>query len=57
MAYQTLLVDVKDQVATITLNRPDAYNALNLQLASEFFHACAGSGTRQAATCPTSALP
>jgi len=39
MAYQTLLVDVKDQVATITLNRPDAYNALNLQLAGEFFHA------------------
>ena len=39
MAYQTLLVDVKGQVATITLNRPDAYNALNLQLAGEFFHA------------------
>lgn len=39
MAYQTLLVDVKDQIATITLNRPDAYNALNLPLAREFFHA------------------
>ncbi|MBI4590596.1 MAG: enoyl-CoA hydratase/isomerase family protein [Candidatus Rokubacteria bacterium] len=39
MAYQTLLFDVKDQVATITLNRPEAYNALNLPLASEFFHA------------------
>lgn len=37
MAYQTLLVDIKDQVATITLNRPDAYNALNLQLGKELF--------------------
>jgi 2-(1,2-epoxy-1,2-dihydrophenyl)acetyl-CoA isomerase len=39
MSYQTLLVEVKDNVATITLNRPEAYNALNLQLASELFHA------------------
>lgn len=39
MAYQALLLDVKDQVATITLNRPDAYNALNLALAREVFHA------------------
>jgi 2-(1,2-epoxy-1,2-dihydrophenyl)acetyl-CoA isomerase len=39
MAYQTLLFDVKDQVATLTLHRPEAYNALNLELAREFFHA------------------
>ncbi len=39
MTYQSLLVDVKDHVATLTLNRPEAYNALNLQLAREFFHA------------------
>ena len=39
MTYQTLLVDVKDNVATITLNRPEAYNALNLQLAGELFRA------------------
>jgi 2-(1,2-epoxy-1,2-dihydrophenyl)acetyl-CoA isomerase len=39
MAYETLLFDLKDQVATLTLNRPEAYNALNLQLAGEFFHA------------------
>ncbi len=39
MAYETLLFDVKDAVATITLNRPDAYNALNLRLGGEFFHA------------------
>jgi 2-(1,2-epoxy-1,2-dihydrophenyl)acetyl-CoA isomerase len=35
MAYQTLVLDVKDQVATITLNRPEAYNALNDVMAEE----------------------
>lgn len=35
MAYQTLLLEVKDQVATITLNRPDAYNAVNDAMAEE----------------------
>lgn len=39
MAYQTLLLDVRDAVATITLNRPDAYNALTLQMARELFQA------------------
>ena len=29
MAYQTLIVEVEDHVATIRLNRPDALNALN----------------------------
>jgi trans-feruloyl-CoA hydratase/vanillin synthase len=32
MAYQTLLVDIRDKVATITLNRPDKRNAMNPQL-------------------------
>ena len=32
MAYATLLMDVKDSVACITLNRPEAHNPLNLQL-------------------------
>jgi 2-(1,2-epoxy-1,2-dihydrophenyl)acetyl-CoA isomerase len=39
MAYQHLLLDVRDHVATLTLNRPDAYNALNLALGREVFEA------------------
>ena len=29
MSYETLLVDVVDGVATVTLNRPDAMNAID----------------------------
>jgi 2-(1,2-epoxy-1,2-dihydrophenyl)acetyl-CoA isomerase len=39
MGYENVLYDVKEAVATITLNRPDAYNALNLGLARDLFHA------------------
>jgi len=28
-AYEHLLVDIEDGVATVTLNRPEKYNALN----------------------------
>ncbi|WP_277964927.1 enoyl-CoA hydratase [Pseudomonas sp. RIT-To-2] len=35
MAYQTLLLETRDRVALITLNRPEALNALNAQLISE----------------------
>ncbi len=31
MNYQTLLLDVKDNIAVVTLNRPDKLNALNAQ--------------------------
>jgi 2-(1,2-epoxy-1,2-dihydrophenyl)acetyl-CoA isomerase len=39
MAYETVRYEVKDAVATITLNRPEAYNALNLALGRDLFHA------------------
>ncbi len=35
MAYETIIVDVKDHISVITLNRPDALNALNDQLLEE----------------------
>ena len=35
MPYDTLIVDVKDHVALIRLNRPEALNALNLHLMQE----------------------
>ena len=35
MAYETIIVDVKDSVALITLNRPEALNALNSKLLGE----------------------
>lgn len=35
MAYETIIVEVKDHVALITLNRPDDLNALNDQLLGE----------------------
>jgi 2-(1,2-epoxy-1,2-dihydrophenyl)acetyl-CoA isomerase len=39
MAYQHLTVERAANVATLTLNRPDAYNALNLPLGRELFSA------------------
>lgn len=41
MAYSTILYEVDDRVARITLNRPDKMNALSLKLCAEFEHAIA----------------
>jgi 2-(1,2-epoxy-1,2-dihydrophenyl)acetyl-CoA isomerase len=39
MGYQHLTLERRDQVATLTLNRPDAYNAFNLAFGREIFQA------------------
>ncbi len=39
MAYEKILFDVAEGIATITLNRPEAFNALDPQLANEFHDA------------------
>ena len=39
MAYQTLLLDVTDGIAVLTINRPDKLNALNDQVVGELHQA------------------
>jgi 2-(1,2-epoxy-1,2-dihydrophenyl)acetyl-CoA isomerase len=39
MAYEALTLDIHDHIATLTLNRPDAYNAMNALAAREFLDA------------------
>lgn len=39
MTYETILLETRDRVGLITLNRPQALNALNAQLVSEVNHA------------------
>ena len=38
MQYETILVDVADHIATITLNRPEAMNSFTRQMMAEFEH-------------------
>ncbi|MBU0742724.1 enoyl-CoA hydratase/isomerase family protein [bacterium] len=42
MAYKTLLLDVSDGIALVTINRPDKMNALNAELVGEL-HDCFGA--------------
>lgn len=37
--YHTILFEVQDRVATVTLNRPDSRNALSSQMCAELVHA------------------
>lgn len=39
MTYGTLTLSAHEGVATVTLNRADAYNAINLQMAVELLEA------------------
>jgi 2-(1,2-epoxy-1,2-dihydrophenyl)acetyl-CoA isomerase len=51
MAYDNVIYEVKDGVATVTLNRPAAYNALNLALARDLFHATLEADEDRAVRC------
>ncbi len=51
MAYETIIVDVDNHVALITLNRPDALNALNDKLMSELADALASAQDNEKVRC------
>ena len=51
MAYETIIVDVEDHVARITLNRPDAMNALNDELMKELADALEGCQANEKVRC------
>jgi enoyl-CoA hydratase len=41
MAYKNIILEKKDHIATITMNRPEAMNALNMETRMEFMNAIA----------------
>ncbi|MGX9354381.1 enoyl-CoA hydratase-related protein [Roseobacteraceae bacterium S113] len=43
MDYQTITFDITDNIAVLTLNRPDVMNALNTQMRAEIEHAVRAS--------------
>ena len=51
MAYETIIVEIEDHIALITLNRPDALNAINDQLLSELCDALAHAQSNEKVRC------
>ena len=51
MAYETIIVDVDNHITLITLNRPDALNALNDQLMSELADALKSAQENEKVRC------
>ena len=40
MEYQTIIYEVRDQIAFVTFNRPESMNAVNRQMARDLVDAC-----------------
>ncbi len=51
MAYETLIVEIEDDVALVRLNRPDALNALNAQLMAELADALGAADKNEKVRC------
>ncbi len=51
MAYETITVEVEDHICTVTLNRPDALNALNTQLLGELIEALQDADRNEKVRC------
>jgi len=46
MDYQTVTLEIQNDVAVVTLNRPDVMNALNTQMRAEITHAVQSAGAK-----------
>ena len=53
MAYEAIIYEIEDHIALITLNRPDALNALNEQLISELMDALKSAENDEKVRCVT----
>ncbi|MEL6377407.1 MAG: enoyl-CoA hydratase-related protein, partial [Pseudomonadota bacterium] len=51
MAFETILVDTEDHITKITLNRPDALNALSIELLRELVIALNEAQTNEKVRC------